>query len=104
MSFGRSPLARDLHYSPETSGRSIVVVSPLPGADVMEASAELQRWGGRACLLMAAVFGLMGYYYANVRVLPIIAGRAILGALCYIPRPTSRNGASLRPSGQHPAV
>ena len=69
----------------------------------MEASEELQRWGGRACLVMAAVFGLMGYYYANVRFLPIIAGLAILGALGYVPR-TSRTRSPLRPSGQHPAV
>lgn len=69
----------------------------------MEASEELQRWAGRACLIMAAALGLVGYHYANVRFLPIIAGLAILAAICYIARPAPRGGRPLRPSGQHPA-
>jgi hypothetical protein len=69
----------------------------------MEASEELQRWAGRACLVLAAAFGMMGYHYANVRFLPIIAGLAILGAVCYLPRPAALE-RPLRESGQHPAI
>ena len=71
----------------------------------MQASGELQRWAGRICLLLVAALGMMGYHYANVRFLPVMAGFAILAAVCYYaPRAASRQPASLRHSGQHPAI
>jgi hypothetical protein len=66
-------------------------------------SEELQRWAGRLCLMLAAALGMMGYYWANVRFLPLIAGFAILAGVCYAPRNATEE-ASLRPSGQHPAI
>jgi hypothetical protein len=63
---------------------------------------DLQRWAGRICLLLVGVFGMMGYYFANVRFVPIVAGFAILAGLCYGGR-----GAPARPfrdSGQHPGL
>jgi hypothetical protein len=70
---------------------------------------ELQRWAGRICLMLVGALGLMGYYFANVRFLPLVAGFAILAGVCYI-----RGGAvgsaralsarPLRESGQHPGL
>ena len=60
---------------------------------------ELQRLAGRICLFAVGVLGMLTYYFANVRFLPIMAGFAILAAVCYIrsvPQPTR----SLRSSGQ----
>jgi hypothetical protein len=68
----------------------------------MYASDELQRWAGRLCLLVAGALGMMGYYFGNVRFLPVIAGFAILAAVCYVPR--AAQPPSLRRSGQHPAI
>jgi hypothetical protein len=70
----------------------------------MFTSEELQRWAGRICLVLVAALGMMGYHYANVRFVPLMAGFAILAAVCYAPRPASREPASLRHSGQHPAI
>jgi len=70
----------------------------------MYASEELQRWAGRACLMLVAAFGMLGYHYANVRFLPLVAGFAILAAVCYMPRAASQEGRPLRESGQHPAL
>jgi hypothetical protein len=70
----------------------------------MDWSQELQRWAGRFCLLLVATFGLMGYYYANVRFLPLMAGFAILAAVCYAPRSAATETRSLRSSGQHRAI
>jgi hypothetical protein len=70
----------------------------------MFASEELQRWAGRLCLLLVAVLGMMGYHWANVRFLPLMAGFAILAGVCYVPRTTPEQAGSLRPSGQHPAI
>jgi len=64
---------------------------------------DLQRWAGRTCLLLVGALGLMGYHFANVRFLPLVAGFAILAGVCYsvgaphAPRP-------LRDSGQHPTL
>ena len=65
---------------------------------------ELQRWAGRLCLLLVAALGTMGYHWANVRFLPLMAGFAILAGVCYAPRFISEQTRSLRPSGQHPAI
>jgi hypothetical protein len=70
----------------------------------MFAREELQRWAGRLCLLLVAALGLMSYYWANVRFLPVMAGFAILAGVCYLPRSISQEARSLRPSGQHPAI
>jgi hypothetical protein len=70
----------------------------------MFASGELQRWAGRLCLLLVAALGMMGYHWANVRFLPLMAGFAILAGVCYAPRSASEKARSLRPSGQHPAI
>lgn len=70
----------------------------------MGPSEELQRWSGRICLLLVAAFGMLGYYYANVRFLPLMAGFAILAAVCYVPRAASSRAPSLRTSGQRPAI
>ena len=67
-------------------------------------TSELQRWAGRTCLLLVAAFGMMGYHWANVRFLPLMAGFAILAAVCYVPRAASQEASSLRHSGQHPAI
>ena len=69
----------------------------------MFASEGLQRWAGRLCLLLVAALGMMGYHWANVRFLPLMAGFAILAGVCYAPR-TTPEARSLRPSGQHPAI
>ena len=70
----------------------------------MYASDELQRWAGRICLVLVVVLGMLGYRYANERFLPVMAGFAILAAVCYIPRAASPEARSLRDSGQHPAA
>lgn len=70
----------------------------------MVANEELQRWAGRICLLLVMAFGTMGYHWANVRFLPLMAGFAILAGVCYAPRAASREASSLRHSGQRPAI
>lgn len=70
----------------------------------MFGSQELQRWAGRLCLMLVAALGMMGYHWANVRFLPLMAGFAILAGVCYAPRAASQEARSLRPSGQHPAI
>jgi hypothetical protein len=65
---------------------------------------ELLRWAGRLCLLLVAALGMMGYHYANIRFVPVMAGFAILAAVCYVPRPAATGAKSLRHSGQHPAI
>jgi hypothetical protein len=69
----------------------------------MSQSEELQRWAGRLCLMLVAALGMMGYHWANVRFLPLMAGFAILAGVCYARRTASQEARSLRPSGQHPA-
>jgi hypothetical protein len=70
----------------------------------MDASQELHRWAGRICLLLVAVFGMMAYHYANVRFFPLMAGFAILAAVCYAPRTASTEARTLRDSGQHRVI
>ena len=61
---------------------------------------------GRAelCLLIVAALGMMGYYFANVRFLPVMAGFAILAGVCFSARGIAASSRTLRPSGQHPAT
>jgi hypothetical protein len=70
----------------------------------MFGSEELQRWAGRLCLMLVAALGMMGYHWANVRFLPLMAGFAILAGVCYAPRNATEEARSLRPSGQRPAI
>lgn len=65
---------------------------------------DLQRWAGRICLLLVAALGMMGYHFANVRFVPIVAGFAILAGVCYAGQGESEAPRSLRDSGQHPAI
>jgi hypothetical protein len=65
---------------------------------------ELQRWAGRACLLLVGALAMMGYHFANVRFLPLVAGFAILAGVCYMGRAASEPLRPLRDSGHHPAL
>jgi len=65
---------------------------------------DLQRWAGRICLLLVVAFGMMGYHFANVRFLPIMAGFAILAGVCSSGRSASAPTRPLRDSGHHPAL
>jgi hypothetical protein len=65
---------------------------------------DWRRWAGRICLLLVGVLGMIGYFFANVRFLPIVAGFAILAGLCYIGRVASAPARPLRDSGQHPTL
>jgi hypothetical protein len=67
-------------------------------------SEELQRLAGKTCLLLVGTFGMMGYHYANVRFVPLMAGFAILAGVCYSGRAQSRAPRPLRESGQHPIL
>jgi hypothetical protein len=70
----------------------------------MYGSGELQRWAGRICLLLVAVFGMLGFHYANVRFVPLMAGFAIMAGVCYLPRGAPHEARSIRDSGQRPAI
>jgi hypothetical protein len=64
---------------------------------------DLQRWAGRTCLLLVGALGMMGFYFGNIRFLPLAAGFAILAGVCYngrVPNPLR----SARDSGQHSAL
>jgi hypothetical protein len=65
---------------------------------------DLQRWAGRTCLLLVGALGMMGYHFANVRFLPLVAGFAILAGVCYNRRGASGSIPALRDSGQHRAL
>jgi hypothetical protein len=47
---------------------------------------------------------MMGYHWANVRFLPLVAGFAILAGVCYARRIVSEETRTLRPSGQYPGI
>jgi hypothetical protein len=64
---------------------------------------DLQRWAGRTCLLLGMALGVMGYHFANVRFVPLVAGFGILAGVCY-GRGTANPIRSLRTSGQHPTL
>jgi hypothetical protein len=65
---------------------------------------DLQRWAGRMFLLLSGALGMMGYHFANIRFLPIVAGFAILAGVCYSGRGTTHPAPPLRNSGHHPAL
>jgi drug/metabolite transporter (DMT)-like permease len=64
---------------------------------------DLQRWAGRTCLLLVGALGMMGYYFANVRFLPLVAGFAILAGVCYAGQTVLAARRPLRDSGKHRA-
>ena len=64
----------------------------------------LQRWTGRTCLLLIGGFGMMGYHFANVRFLPLVAGFAILAGVFYAGQGVFAARRPLRDSGQHSAL
>jgi hypothetical protein len=70
----------------------------------MFANEDLQRWAGRVCLMLCGALGLVGYHFANVRFLPIVAGFAILAGVCYGGRGAALPARPLRDSGHHPAL
>jgi hypothetical protein len=47
---------------------------------------------------------MMGYHWANVRFIPLMAGFAIFAGVCYAPRTMTQKARSLRPSGPRPAI
>jgi hypothetical protein len=65
---------------------------------------DLQRWAGRTCLLLVGVLGWMGYHFANVRFLPLVAGFAILAGVCYGSQAVFAARRPLRDSGHHRAL
>ena len=67
-------------------------------------SEDLQRWAGKICLLLAGALGMTGYYFANVRFLPLVAGFAILAGVCFSGRAAAEPIPPLRNSGHHPIV
>ncbi len=52
----------------------------------MGPSVDLQVWAGRFCLSVMGVLTLMGFYFANVRFVPVAAGFAILAGVFYFTR------------------
>ncbi|CAN5770117.1 hypothetical protein BH24GEM1_BH24GEM1_17860 [soil metagenome] len=65
---------------------------------------DLQRWAGRTCLLLGSALAMMGYHFANIRFVPVVAGFAILAGLCYGVRGATAAAGRLRSSGQHPSL
>jgi hypothetical protein len=65
---------------------------------------DLQRWAGRICLLLVGALGMMGFHFANVRFVPLMAGFAILAGVCYGSQGMSAARRPLRDSGQHSAL
>lgn len=52
----------------------------------MGPSVDLQIWAGRFCLSVMSALTLMGFYYGNVRFVPVAAGFAILAGVFYFAR------------------
>ena len=65
---------------------------------------DLQRWAGRACLSFVGALAMMGYYFANVRFVPLVLGFAILAGVCYNRRVAPEPIRPLRDSGHHPVL
>ena len=54
--------------------------------------------------MLAGLLAMMGYNFANVRFVPLVAGFAILAGVCYSGRLAAMGARPLRPSGQHSAL
>lgn len=65
---------------------------------------HLQRWAGKTCLLLGGALGMTGYYFGNVRFVPLVAGFAILAGVCFAGRSETDPTRPLRDSGHHPGL
>jgi hypothetical protein len=65
---------------------------------------ELQRWAARLCAGLVVALTWMGYYFANVRFAPMVAGFAILAAVLYSGRLLAAPTRPLGNSGRHRAL
>ncbi len=43
----------------------------------------IQVWAGRFCVAVVLTLTWLGFYFANIRFLPLAAGFAILAGVCY---------------------
>jgi len=64
----------------------------------MELSDRIRRWTGWLFLGMVATLTSMGYHFGNIRFAPLVAGFAILAAVCL----SERGRAPMRSDGIHP--
>ncbi len=67
-------------------------------------SMELQRWAGRTCAALVALMATLGYYFANVRFVPVAAGFGILALLFYSGRLVAAPTRASSNSGPHRAL
>ncbi|MBA3258037.1 MAG: hypothetical protein H0T68_01055 [Gemmatimonadales bacterium] len=71
----------------------------------MGPSVDLQVWGGRLCLGLVTLLVSLGYYYGNVRFVPVAVGFAILAGVFYFGRvPSLAASRSVANSGRHRAL
>ena len=66
----------------------------------MDLGDKMRRWAGWVCLGVVALFILMGYHFGNVRFVPLVAGFAILAAVCFL----DRGREEVRSNGVHPGA
>jgi hypothetical protein len=52
----------------------------------MEFLETVRRWAGWMFLGVVAALTSMGYHFGNVRFVPLVAGFAILAAVCFLDR------------------
>ncbi|MGH7527878.1 MAG: hypothetical protein ACREMX_14375 [Gemmatimonadales bacterium] len=71
---------------------------------MMRPNRELTLWAGRLSLGLVAALALMGYYYGNIRFVPIAAGFAILAGVCYFGLQATSPSRTLANSGRHRAL
>jgi hypothetical protein len=64
----------------------------------MDLGDKTRRWAGWLCLGMVATLASMGYHFGNIRFVPLVAGFAILAALCRL----ERGRTPVRSDGIHP--
>jgi hypothetical protein len=64
----------------------------------MDLGDRIRRWAGWICLGMVATLASMGYHFGNIRFAPLVAGFAILAAVCLL----ERRRTSMRSDGIHP--
>jgi hypothetical protein len=64
----------------------------------MDLGDRIRRWAGWMCLGLVAALALMGYHFGNIRFAPLVAGFAILAAVCLL----ERGRTSMRSDGIHP--
>jgi uncharacterized membrane protein len=64
----------------------------------MDLGDRMRRWAGWMCLGMVATLTSMGYHFGNIRFAPLVAGFAILAAVCLL----ERGRTPMRSDGIHP--